>query len=224
MNPKRKQVQDQIIHEITLLAQGDPRNAEMYRKKFDAMSDADYEAFIEELRGGKFLCFMKFPDMPTFTAKKMTELARKFGRKMYCHLIYPATAALPSRKSPARFSVRPAIVRRQRQIGSHKNSVAKTTAATNLLTGQAAGSAAAGRLSGPEFGIHRSNGLNEALLELTSIRGGDVGAYRAMQALYVQNGEVSIKEIGPHATGSEATSTMHQLLLGMHIKTNLADK
>ena len=225
-NATRKAEEDAICADIDELMQDSGINSKLYREKFAKMSDEEFHQMLCDVRDKKVRFVVTDPVFNTngVTAERNVELAAKWGRKIWQTLIYPATSELPERLSAREYMVTPYPTRRQRQIGQFKNSTAKDSSVTDIITGQAAGDSAAGKISSPEAGAYVASGYNVMLQETMTARGGDKGMMRAMEVLGSRTGEISLEEVKKHATGVEALDSMNSYLAAMHIRTTLKDE
>jgi hypothetical protein len=95
-------------------------------------------------------------------------------------------------------------------------SVPKDNRKRDSLTGQVTGDSRAAKLTKTETTLLIE--LGDVIEELNVVRGGDLGASRAMNALLTKNGTASLKQVMDNASGVESTNTLKAFLKGAMIQ------
>lgn len=199
------------------------KNTERWKAKFKAMSDEDFKKFVEDLKEKRdyvSLIFPNFSDVKISTANNF-KVAKKRGVKLFQKIwvVDPVTG----RKylSHHEYPVFYLPVRRQIQMTKNKFSYAKDNSKVDVLTGQPAGTSAAGSISYPEILVLNSRGLDKTVEELAWARGGNDRAFRAMNQLVVKTGNVNLSELEPYSAGVKSTVVLNTYLKAAHINNNI---
>lgn len=93
----------------------------------------------------------------------------------------------------------------------------------DATTGQATGASKGSRITLPELQLLDSMGLEQSLVELMKVRGGDLGAYRAYSASLENHGQASQEVINQFGTGVVSGQTLRSIHNAMLLDINTAD-
>jgi hypothetical protein len=201
----------------------DGNNKRAYEKLFASMSDEDFDKFISDLESEKKKLAVIAPNFGKVRLefKRNLQIGKKLGHRFYKRIWIPAEDGARGYLTPIPHLVIDAPIRRQAQLLSKKLSVAKDSHTVDELTGQAAGDSQAAKISAPEVNVLAGMGLDNSLLELVKVRGGDEGAFNAYTTLLDHTGEASLAQIDPHSTGVQSTQALDVYLKAAHINSTL---
>ena len=156
------------------------------------------------------------------TIENNLAIADSMGHDFMQHLIIHGSGEdEPSYKTPIKYMVVELTARRQAQLQVKGTSVPEHNKAMNQLTGQPTGPSKSARITYPETQILRSMGMENTLVELLKMRGGDIKGFDAMNRTIATQGEVSLNSIMHLSSGVESTKTLKTLLTCMHLKSTL---
>lgn len=198
-------------------------NTKRWQEKFKSMSDDDFKVFVDKLRKKEDYVSVVAPNFKNtgITLANNFKIAKKRGVKLFQRLwiIDPVT----KRKylSHDEYPVFHLPVRRQIQMARSKMSYAKDNSKMDALTGQASGISDGAAISYPEILVLYSRGLEKTIEELTYMRGGNQGAFRASNAIIKNSGRVSLSEVEQHSTGVKSTQVLNIYLKAAHIDNNI---
>lgn len=217
----RKHVEAYIIALMNRLTTT-PLNADIYQKRFKAMSDQQFKTWVESLIEGRSKLAAWLPnDGTNANLEECLVFARELNYEFFQRLRVNETATVPGHLTAVKHMVCLVPMRRQAQTFSKKVSVAKDDKRVDALSGQPVDPSSPTSMSAPETRLLAGIGLKYTAREFTKIRGGDVGAYRAYRSLIETNGTVSQAAIEPYATGVGSLKNLRAWLLGKHIGTNI---
>lgn len=201
-------------------------NTAVYKERFKAMSNQDFEDFMLAIRTGKATLSVVSPN---FDKKNALSVERNLdlGKKWFNHsffeklVIHPDDPNGNAYLTNVPYMVVELPLRRQAQLLVKKISVPEHSRSVDLLTGQAAGGSRAAKITYPEVQVMRSMGLDMSLTELMKFRGGDIKGFNALNQLISRDGGTSMQAALPYASGVESTRTLGTYLKGMHISHTL---
>lgn len=221
MSYQRNKAQEAMLKLLEELTDG-KENSEMYKQIFNRMSDTEFTAWMEKMAKEQEWMFLVAPpyNREFLDFERTIKVGESYGINLFAPLdVVDENLGLKYQTKPALTMYVP--VRRASQIGSTKISVPKDSKKQDILTGQVTGDSQASAVSLPEFMILSSSGLENALIELISVRGGDQGALAALDGLLMQEGRVSLHETNQYSTGVQSTKTMATFLTCMHLSSNI---
>jgi hypothetical protein len=220
--PNRQAAQALLYKTIDQFMPGSP-NLALYKKKFDAMSDADFDTFIQDLKVGKQRLVLVVPNGSKYRLDiaKNIEIAKSLGAQTFQQVWIPPTKGARKYLTPNPYMILYIPVRRQAQLLSKKISLAEDNKHTDAMTGQPTGASKAAQISWPELKTLAAMGMQDTLVELLKYRGGDEGGFRAMNTMLVRQGSVSMKDIQAYATGVKSTQALDKYLKACHLNSTL---
>ena len=219
MIKNRKKVEAFIIKAVEeILPKGG--NKEYYQERFEAMSDKAFDAFMHQLKDGGTL-HLTVPNVVSEGLKIERNLALldKYKRKVFHH-IELSDGEGNRYVTPIPYMVVDLPVRLQEQSLSKKISVAEDNKRVDDLTGQATGASKGSRISFPQIQMLYAQGAEQSIREFVKFRGGDEEAYRLMEQMIAETGEVDMDAI-PDTGEVRSITTLRTLLKGMHLNNNL---
>jgi hypothetical protein len=216
---KRKEAEEFWLNLINELDPGNP-NVEYYKEQFARMTDKEMDALVNSNHNLPYYA-------PNFVAKDV-DLARALevgkrilGIEFFQHLQLTDPETGVEYITPERYLILMTTVRRQSQHVSKGLTVSDNSTFTDTLTGQAAGPSKTTQFTYPEIIKIDSDGLPEMLKELVNVRGGNVEGYQLFKQRLERDGEISLSEIDTLGTRPKAVDVLKDLLLGMHLNSNL---
>lgn len=219
--PNRQAAQNLIIENIGKLT--GPTNIALYKKKFDAMSDEDFDIFMKDLKDRKQRLCVIDPNFgkERLTTKKCIEVARGLGKSLFQQVWVSAEPGKPAYLTPNTYMITMMPLRRQAQLLSKKVSIPEDNNSVDDFTGQPTGKSKGSKISYPETQVLASFGLNQTITELLKYRGGDERGFAAMNTMIDRTGSVNLKSIEPYASGVKSTQTMKSMLTSMHFNVTI---
>ena len=219
---KRVAAEAYILKYIDLI-DSSGKNVELYKIKFKAMSDDDFDRMIQGIEDGSVnLCIIA----PNFSEVKLSvennlRIGKELNYKFFQHVRIPARDGLPAYTTPIPYLILDLPVRRQAQLLEKKISIPENNLSVDNLTGQPTGKSKGSKISYPEVQVLAAMGMEHSLTEFLKYRGGDEKGFIAMNTAISRTGGFSQKAIEPFASGVKATQVLQSYLAAMMIKSNL---
>lgn len=222
MTPKRKKAQDYILQYIGEIVSG-KENIELYENLFKSMNDKEFDNFMKRLRDGEIHLSIVCPNdgKTRVTVENNLKVAKKLGHEFFQRVKITNHPDYPDHMLPNKVLTMWISIRRAQQLLTKKISIPEHNLVRDQLTGQVAGDSRSAKFSYPEQQIALTHGLEKTAEEFVKIRGGDLGASKAMNDYLFKDGEVSQKQIDVWSTSVRSTKTLKQYFNGMHIKSTL---
>ena len=213
-------------HEIlTLIEEMCPgsENTQLYKDKFAAMSDEQFDQFITELDTGRVNLAIIAPNFGKHSLSTARNLAigERLGHQWFQRVWMPAKDGKPSYLTPVPYLVVDLPLRRQSQLLDKKISSPDHNNSVDNFTGQVTGESKGSRMSFPEIQVLRARGLDATLTEFLKYRGGDEKGFLALNAMMNRTGGASQRAIEPFSGKVRSTQTLKSFLNGMHLKSTL---
>lgn len=222
MAGNRKAAQAQILSDLEEILPGS-QNIALYKARFDKMSDKQFDDFMKGLKEGTerlSLIAANF-DKVKLTVPRNLATGKKWGHDFFQRVWMPAENGAPRFLTPIKYLILKLPIRRQAQHLIKKISIPEDNKSVDDLTGQPTGKSKGSKISYPEFLVLASHGLDKTIKETMTMRGGDTGAFNAMNRALAQKGSVSFSEVEPFSTGVESTKTFNALLTACHLSNTL---
>jgi len=222
MNPKRAAAQAKIIKYIDKMHPGSP-NKKMYEDRFATMSDAEFHQFMSDIRDKKIYLRIIVPNFAKsgFDLKNLYAISRELGAEPYQRVWVPTRNGVRSYLTPNAYFVGYMPLGRQAQFLEKKISIPKDDRVVDQITGQATGDSKGAKVSAPEAHCMIAMNLENNLVEMMKIKGGDPGAYSAANAYIDRTGEFSIEQASQYSTGVQSKKSLVQYFRAAHIRTDL---
>lgn len=217
-----KKVQDYIINFVESILPGGG-NKEMYTSLFKAMSDSDFNKYMENVEKRGYLDII----VPIMSGNRLSterniKIARSMGHEFFERVWNKSTDPnKPSYLSSVKYMILELPTRRQAQHSIKGISTSEDNRKLDQLTGQPTGDSKSAKISYPEAQLLSGMNLPIALVELLKGRGGDIGMFNAMKSMASSMGVISMASIADRATGVESTKTLHAFLTCAHLKNTL---
>ena len=224
MAKSRKECIDFAASIVEGMLPGTP-NAELTRQRFEAMSDEEFRETMIKFQKGEDILYLIAPNgaKVKLNTQRNIELGKKIGHDFFQRVWFTNPDGSKYLSNDKYMIVRLPL-RIQSQLISKKISIAKHNNTIDDLTGQPTGDSKGSKISYPEVQAMAALGLDNTLIELMKLRGGDRGAFNSMNTLIARNGEVSIKSVLPYSTGVKSTDTLYTYLTSMHLQNTLTTK
>lgn len=222
MSKNRSAAEQFIIKYIEKITPGSG-NSDIYRNIFKAMSDKDFDEFINDIETGKkFLCVI----MPNFDKSKISvennlKVADELGHKFFQKLWIEGKGDMPTYLTPVEYMVVDLPLRRASQLLIKKISVPKHNKVIDSLTGQPTGESKGAKLSYPELQVCVAMGLDNCMVELMKYRGGDIRGGAALNGMISKLGSANLTTLQNYASGVESTATLRTFLNSMHLRNSI---
>lgn len=222
MSPREKATQE-LLYFIDRFAPGS-ENVEIHRQRLAAMSDSEFEAFIERLEQDEEVVAFFSPNFTKhpLTLKRNFEIAKELDHEFRQHLYLTDPHTGQVVKTAVKHMVLDLPVRRQVQMLYTSNTIPEHNRQIDERSGQATGASAGARLSYPEIQVNAAKGLDAMIVELIKLRGGDEKAFQALNQSILTTGGASQNEImAREPTTVKSTQTLAVYLKAMHLDNNL---
>lgn len=222
MNPKRKQIEKLILDTVLTMEPGG-LNHTRYKKRFDAMSDKDFDKFMSELKSGKRKLSFFAPNMKVVLKQEdLIKAADKIGAEVFTRITYDDPVTGITYTTPQKCLCILAPVRRTRQFLHHGLSVPEGDSRIDVLSGQVMKPDQASKFSFVETQLLLGRGMDDVIREFIKIRGGDISAYANYKQQLEETGEFSQESLDPNTVPRSAMIS-HLVLLCMGLDNNLVE-
>lgn len=222
MAKNRQAAQDRLYELIEKLAPNSG-NVDIYKNIFSQMDDEQFDTFIGKLKSGesKLAVISPIANGNFLDVKRNLDLAKELGHEFFERVWMDAKGDMPSYLSNDKYLIVDLPSRRQAQLLIKKISIPENSHTMDNRTGQAAGPAKSSRISYPEIQIMAALGLDNAIVEFTKYRGGDVKGYLAMNKSISDTGGVSMQVLDKLGTKVKVTKVLSVYLTCMHLRNTL---
>lgn len=221
-----------VCGDLALLTPGDNYNAEMLEKYLRGLSKSDFDNYVKSLLPTKESGLKQQQAIPIYIPmmdpnpailSNNLEVAEKLGIQLYHRLrMYnPNTGKV--HLSPVKHLVGDVAIKRAIQLQSKKESIPKDDRTVNELTGQVTNESKGSSISFPELQALAAQGLDEAIQETMTIRGGNPILKREWEHQMMETGEADMKPLLATGIKPKSTLTITRLFQGMQLDTNIAE-
>lgn len=198
-------------------------NVPLYEEVLAGFKEEDYLRLAERWKEGKFYFPIIVENMgkEIIDEHKVMKVGESIGVEYFqhCRLTDPETGE--EYVTPIKYLVLDIPGRRLIQHISDKMSTAENNRVTDHLAGQATGVSKASSISSPELNVMNAKGLTYGPLEMMKVRGGDAAAFDAALRSIEETGSFSMDAVSQLGTKPKVVESLHELLLGTGIDTNL---
>jgi hypothetical protein len=229
MPGNRKKAEETLISGIEQILPGSD-NTRVYKDMLAGMSDKEFDTFVLGLEDGSIIPPLVVPNFTKgrtdikpirLSIKRNLALAKLWGHNFFERIWFHHEDDRPPYLSNEKYLIIDLPLRRQAQLLTKKISIPEDNKSIDDFTGQPTGKSKGSRLSFSEVQLMASWGLNNSILELIKMRGGDINSFNAMNAMLSRNGSVSQETIKPYGGTVKSTETLDTLLTCMHYETTL---
>jgi hypothetical protein len=220
--PNRAKAEQYIINSINEIL-GDNSNEELYKTMFKNMSDKDFDAFIKDLESQEKYLVVIVPNMgkTKISVERNLSIAKKIGVKFFQRVWFSQDNSQEKYLSPIPYLVFDLPIRRQSQLLDKKMSIPEDQNSVDIFTNQPAGKSKGGKVAYTELQVLTALGLDNCIIELIKMRGGDEGGYRALTKSLKETGKVNLNVLKQYSTGVQSTRTLKTFLTGAHLQNTL---
>lgn len=225
----RKKAEAELLSGIDAILPGSD-NVQIYKDLFASMDDKAFDKFMRGLEDGSIIPPIVAPNFTKgrtdikqvkLSVKRNLELAKLWGHNFFERIWFTSDDDRPAYLSNEYYLIVDLPLRRQAQLLTKKISIPEDNKSIDDFTGQPTGKSKGSRLSFSEVQLMASWKMDNSILELMKLRGGDVASFNAMNALLSRNGSVSQAAVKPFGGKVRSTETLHTLLTCMHYKSTL---
>jgi len=218
----RKEATAELLKWVDKILPGSP-NAALYKKRLEAMTDREFEAFIVRLENEEEYVSLIAPNLssPKLSVERNLKIAEELGHKFFQRLWLTDPATGTEYLTPVPYLVVDLPIRRQQQLLVKKISIPEDNRHVDELTGQPSGPSKGSKVSFPETQVLYAQGMNRSIEELIKFRGGDIKAFQAMNRQIVETGGASMDSIKRTPTRVKSTETLGTFLKAMHLDNNV---
>jgi hypothetical protein len=222
MAGNRKAAEAFIIKYISKLLP-DSGNDKIYIDLFASMSDKQFDDFMKSINEGKTKLAIITPNLSKnkLSIERNLKIAEELRHNFFERIWMNSDNDVPPYLSTVPYIIVDLPLRRQAQLLVKKISIPEDNKSIDDFTGQPTGKSKGSKISYPEVQILAALNLEDSLTELLKYRGGDTKGFNAMNDSVSKTGGVSldaIKHLGSEVT---STTTLHTLLVSMHLSTTL---
>ncbi len=222
MAGNRKKAEKLILDTVRALEQGDD-NYNLYKALFAEMNDDEFDAYIEAIDKGETYISLIIPngtDNPLSLANNI-KVGESLGVKYFQRIVQTDPATGEETLSVAEYLIIHLPTNRQIQHLVKKASIPDSIKVVDNLTGAVTGESKGAKVSLPELLALESRGLDESIIEMIKIRGGDTEAYQDMIRQIKETGTFKVSTALEKDTTVTATQTLKSLLTALHYKNTI---
>lgn len=222
MAKNRKKAQALWLTYIKRISQDDV-NVARYKAKFEAMSDKEFDAYVEKVRRGEEFTVLISPNFAKQrpSTEENLKIAKELGHNFFPKIWIEGKRDVPTFLAPVPYLVVDGPVRRAAQSLQKKISVPDNMRVIDSMTGQPTGASQGAKISYPELQVCVAMGLEKSMLELMKYRGGDAKGYAAMRAFMSNYGQASLKNMEMFSSGVESKRLVNSFLTSAMLRSNL---
>ena len=220
MTPQRKKTEEFILKSLAPLDKSG-LNIQRYKDFFASLSDAEFDSYMKDIENGNEVLYLYFANMKDkITIAELRDYAKKIGVKLFERLRIWDEVTQSYYLTPNKYCVLQLPIRRMSQFVDHKMSVPEGDKKIDVLSGQVIKEDKGSSISQVEVQSLYAHNLQNTIIELLKYRGGDLVALSEFKRELEEQGKTNISR----DTGSIARSvvSMNNLLIGMHIESNIA--
>lgn len=222
MSKRRKVFETKFISYIKKVGL-DKRNVTLYEKQFASLSDEEFHRMVEAIQEGDFILPVFSFNMSDKKLKLETimEVGESLGIKWFNRLRLTDHITGEEYLTTPEYLVLQLEVRRQIQHLVKKRSTATDNKHIDQLSGQVTGVSKAASMTLPEITALSGKGLEESVIEMIKVNGGDSKAYADMLRQLRETGGFSLEPIKQLGSRVKSVETTNALLRGMMFDSNL---
>lgn len=217
---KRKLIESKVLKVMKIL---DPAgdNEKRWANFFKSLNDKQFNEYMEHVRKNECQLNLVMPNLKkTLKISDLVAAAKEVDLKL-AHRLW-LTDKVSGRRylTNEEHLVLMLSIRRAQQEWDKKISVPSRDKSVDLLTGQVVGDDRNCALTADEIRSLGARGLENTLIELAKVRGGDVTAYGDFKRQMQENGTVKLSSLDP-STRVRSADVAKILFRGMMLDCNL---
>jgi len=218
----RKAATEFILKYVEKLLPGSPNRAR-YEEMFAAMSDKQFDAFMQQLESGEINLSIISPNLTKdrLDLERNLKIADELGHNFFQRLVLTDPTTGLSYLTPLKYMVVDLPVRRQVQLLQKKVTIPENNKHVDELSGQSTGASKGSKISFPELQVLFAQDLQSTITELIKFRGGDTKGFNAMNRSIYETGGASIEHLALAGTKVKSVTTLSTLLKAMHLDNTL---
>lgn len=211
-----------IVEYIDKIIPGSP-NKSIWESTLEAMSDKEFDQFINELEDGRVELSIVDPNFGKHrvSVKRNLQLAEELGFSFFERLKQYRESSGRYFLTPNKYPVFLVPIRRQVQMLEKKVSIPENNNSVDDLTGQPTGASKGSKISFPEIHVLAAEGLDKSILEFIKLRGGDENSFRLMNRLLTSQGSVNMDTLDKLGTRNKSVLTLKNIFTSMHLGSTL---
>lgn len=201
-------------------------NGKMYKDEiFPNLNDRQFDEWMKKIESGSEYLFINIPNLTgkTVTVKNNLKVAEEMGVKLFQKITQTDELTGKRYTGTREYLIIDLPIRRQIQMITNKISIQAAGAKRDDLSGQIAGTSKnkGASISYPETLVLYSQGLDNTIVELLKVRGGDVEASRMVHENITSQGFANLSEVDELPTRAKSSDTLSTFLKAMHLDNNL---
>jgi hypothetical protein len=223
MARNRKAFTESAIADLALIDRSGANSAIM-KEQLDALTDAEFHAYVEECRAGKnyLSIIMDNLNNSKINVENNLAIASKFGIEFFQRIWTTDAATGLTYLTNQKYLVCHLPVRRQIQTLENKISIPSDNQHIDELTDQPRDDSKGAAVSFPELLVLYAQGHSSSIQELMKVRGGDLTAMNNVDKQIHETGGATLASVMAAGTVVKSTQTFSTLLKGMHYDNNYA--
>lgn len=222
MIENRKVAEETLIDVVNSILPGGENEA-IYRKMFESMDDAQFDAYMLGLESGSVNIAIIAPELKgaQLNVKRNLDLAKIWGHEFFERIYIGGENGEPSYLSNVKYLHMLWPLKRQAQFLVKKITIPEDSRTVDNLTGQPTGKSKGSKIAYHELQILAALGLTETSKEFIKYRGGDQVGYNAMVNSLANTGGVSLSALDTLGSRVKVTETLSTFLVSMHLSNTL---
>lgn len=215
----RKKIEEYILSYIKMVF-GEDANYTFYKDIFASLDDEGFNSLMERLRDKKTILQLTNPNVSGVKLKIKTiiKACHSLGIPMNQRLKIYDEQLDRYTMTPIDYPVLSLPVRRQIQTLEEKLSTSADDKTIDELTGQPVGRSKGSRFSFVQMHAAKARNLDESIVELIKVRGGDEQAYAEATRQIDSTGSFSLEQVAGGNTQVTSMRNMITLFRAMHIE------
>lgn len=222
----RKAFLDAVVNGLTQMLGKDKElldhNVNLITKLINGKSDKELEEFVNDLSNGKIILPVIIPNgRKKIRYQDLVKVIEKRGIERHKRIIVNDNGVRTMSAIPRLVLSLP--IKKLAQMVDKKRSIASDLKSVNHLTGQVTSASKSMSVTSPELALKLANGEILSTKELTKYRGGDANARIVLEKLAERGLDITQETLEQYSSGPDINNTVKQLLLGMHIDTEIGE-
>lgn len=201
-------------------------NVAYWKKKLEAMSDAEMDQLVDDIDSGQFFFSVVVPNFKnlSLSVEELMEIGEKMGHKFLEHVWLTDKTTGICYLSNDPYLIIDMMCRRQSQTLLNKIGLSTDNSSIDTLSGQVTGDSKSSRLSFVELQILNFSGCDRTIEELAKPRGGDRAAAANLEKQILDTGVGSLDAPGMQTGSVKSVDTQGAIFTAMHLDHNFNKK